>query len=151
MTHDTSTAFKLKQEISVQLQILALLGIKSMQGYDKAFHISWTSLKLFVVVVVVIQITDFFGISHKFIQIWLTHTLFAFTEKVQRAFVTIIITQDYIHRWNLCFICLCRKQCSDTKAVRNDYREEFKNLIHWLSCHSQSKDHNNKLRPSSSF
>lgn len=69
MTHDTSTAFKLKQEISVQLQILALLGIKSMQGYDKAFHISWTSLKLFVVVVVVIQITDFFGISHKFIQI----------------------------------------------------------------------------------
>lgn len=57
MTHDTSTAFKLKQEISVQLQILALRGIKSMQGYDKAFHISWTSLKLFVAVVV-IQITS---------------------------------------------------------------------------------------------
>lgn len=48
-------------------------------------------------------------------------------------------------------ICLSTKQCSDMKAVRNHYTEEFKNLMHWLSCHSQSKDHNNKLQPNSSF
>lgn len=84
MTRDTSTAFKLNQENLVELQILALLGIKSVQSYDKAFHSSWASWKFFLFVCFSDHFSDFLGIPWKSIQIWLMHGLFAFTAEARR-------------------------------------------------------------------
>lgn len=136
MTHDTSTAFKLKQEISAQLQILALLGIKYVLWQSVPYFLGFLKA-FFVVVVLEITLVFFWQFSWIYTVMTTTHNI-GFHSKSAESICHYKYHTGLYTQMKPVFCLSLHKAKLWHESCQKSLQGRIKNLIHWLSCHSQN-------------